>query len=197
MVAGLGLIVVAATILVLIYVRERDPDARVPSGLISALGQPLPRLELAPLTGEARPLSLADLRDHTTLINFWGPWCAECRVEMPHLQALRKQFAQHKDFELISVSCGPNMLAEDVDSLREQTASYLSDEGFLFPVHCDPSGVTRQALAQIAGRSNHGIGYPLSVVVDRKGLIRGFWMGSAVGVDYEIAKVLEKLLRRP
>jgi cytochrome c biogenesis protein CcmG/thiol:disulfide interchange protein DsbE len=59
----------------------------LPSALV---GQPAPALPDSPLGN--LPLATAEmLRGDVTLVNFFASWCAPCRVEHPHLQALAAQ----------------------------------------------------------------------------------------------------------
>lgn len=157
-----------------------------------AIGKPLTIMELSPLTAEATCITAGDLKGKVTLINFWGPWCLYCRVEMPHLDALRKQMQHSQEFSFISVSCGPNLHREPLDELAVETADYLRAEGFAFPVHTDAHGQTRRGLAKLAELENQGINYPLTVLIDRQQIVRGFWIGSADGIEAEIRQTVER-----
>lgn len=39
--------------------------------------------------------TLRDVRSHYTVVHFWASWCAPCKQQIPALQQLRKQFAEH------------------------------------------------------------------------------------------------------
>ncbi|MBA5778947.1 TlpA family protein disulfide reductase [Stappia sp. F7233] len=63
-------------------------------------------LSVADLTfsGEGgKPLSLADFKGKTLLLNIWATWCAPCRKEMPALDRLQADLGG-EDFEVVAVS---------------------------------------------------------------------------------------------
>lgn len=71
----------------LVGLQREDPDA-LPSAL---QGKPAPAVAITPL-GDKPGFTDADLRDGTVkLVNYWASWCAPCRVEHPHLEALAHQ----------------------------------------------------------------------------------------------------------
>ena len=63
-----------------------------------AIGRKLPYLELQPLTGDSKWTSLRDLAGHVTVVNYWGTWCAPCRLEFPHIVELALKFGDRDDF---------------------------------------------------------------------------------------------------
>ncbi|MGD2171465.1 MAG: TlpA disulfide reductase family protein [Gammaproteobacteria bacterium] len=56
-------------------------------------GKPL-ELQAIPLAGlDGDQTTLADWRDKLLVVNFWAPWCAPCRREIPALIEVQKQYA--------------------------------------------------------------------------------------------------------
>ena len=66
--------------------QTRDPDA-IPSPLI---GKPIPTFTLPTLHDPARIVTSEELRGAPFLLNVWGSWCPECRVEHPLIDALAR-----------------------------------------------------------------------------------------------------------
>ena len=87
---------------------SRNPDRDVlPSPLI---GKPAPEFALPILHEPTRTVRLADLRGQPFLLNVWGSWCVECRVEHPVLT----RFAETKRLRVV----GYNWKDEPADALR-------------------------------------------------------------------------------
>lgn len=145
-----------------------------------AVGQKLSRLELQPLTGDSRPVSLDDLAGRVVLLNFWGTWCPPCLVELPDLAQIESTFRARDDFIFLAVSCGQD-LSEDTEELRENTASLLLTEQIDMPTYCDPGGVSRLATHQAVGLEF----FPTTVILDRGGVVRGVWVGPAAKDELE------------
>jgi cytochrome c biogenesis protein CcmG, thiol:disulfide interchange protein DsbE len=66
---------------------SRDIHA-LPSPLI---GKPAPSFTLTDVLDPAHSVSNAGLKGQVYVLNVWGTWCAECRVEHPELLAIAQQ----------------------------------------------------------------------------------------------------------
>ena len=135
---------------------SRNPDRDVlPSPLI---GKPAPEFALPILHEPTRTVRLADLRGQPFLLNVWGSWCVECRVEHPVLT----RFAETKRLRVV----GYNWQDEPADALR-----WLEQFGNPFWL----------VLADVEGRAaiDWGIyGAPETFLVDGTGIIRWKHVGA-------------------
>ena len=59
--------------------------------------------ELAFEDGKGKPLTLADFKGKTVLLNIWATWCGPCREEMPTLDALQATLGGEA-FEVVALS---------------------------------------------------------------------------------------------
>lgn len=51
---------------------------------------PAPAFSLVSLDG--RTVSLAEFRGGPVVVNFWGAWCEQCRLQLPLLAEMRRRF---------------------------------------------------------------------------------------------------------
>ena len=165
------------------------PDSGGGLGRPSGVGSPLARLELQPLTGGGTPLTLADLRGKVVVLNFWGTWCPPCRAELPEIADIYKKWRDTADFKLLAVSCGGPGEDEEIEALRKQTAALLKDMHIDMPTYADTDQVTRDAVAAAVGLQ----GYPTTVVLDRRGVVRGVAVGPVT--EYRVDDVVAQLLK--
>jgi cytochrome c biogenesis protein CcmG/thiol:disulfide interchange protein DsbE len=133
-----------------------NPDREaLPSPLID---QPAPAFVLPVLHEPARTVTLQDLRGAPFVLNVWGSWCPECRIEHPVLT----RFAESKRVRVI----GYNLKDEREDALR-----WLEQFG-------NPYWLV---LADLEGRTaiDFGIyGAPETFLVDGHGMIRWKHVGA-------------------
>jgi thiol-disulfide isomerase/thioredoxin len=139
-----------------------------------AVGRQLPNLRVTALTGGEGEVKLSDLKGKVVLVNYWGTWCGPCREEFPQLVRLERRLANEEDFRLLLVSCSMNPEAEDEKELERNTEEFLRAQQVDLPTYMDPGAASRFAL--VTGTNLNTFGYPTTVLLDRRGTIRGLWM---------------------
>ncbi len=138
------------------------------------LGKPAPAFSLANIdTG--RRVTLASMRGHDVLINFWASWCVACIEETPELVAFYAR--QHpRGVDLVGISYNDTVAAE---------RSFEAKWRISWPLLEDPSGVTS---------IDYGIyGIPETFVVDPNGTVVAKLVGR-VG-PHQLDEILARLNR--
>ena len=133
------------------------------------LGQgerPAPKLELRGVEGRA--LRLSDYKGKVVLLNFWATWCSPCRAEMPDLVKWQREY-KGKGLQVIGVTYPPEGLAEVREFIKSIKVNYpvaLGDE-------------------QTKAMFDEGETLPVTVVIDKKGMIREVIQGIIFPEEFE------------
>ena len=81
-------------------------------------GKPAPAFTLLDLNG--RKVSLSDFKGRPLVLNFWGTYCAPCRIEMPWLQEFSKKYAPN-GLQIVGITydseVGRDTIARDTGKL--------------------------------------------------------------------------------
>jgi cytochrome c biogenesis protein CcmG, thiol:disulfide interchange protein DsbE len=98
-------------------------------------------------------VTLASLRGHPVVLNFWASWCGPCRKEAPELVKLHRELP--KDARLVGV---------DWNDGESGARAFLGRSGWTYPNLRDGSGDV--------GNSYRLHGMPTTFLLDKNGRIR-------------------------
>jgi thiol-disulfide isomerase/thioredoxin len=138
-------------------------------------GSPAPELALKDIRG--RTLRLSDYRGKVVLLNFWATWCAPCRAEMPDLVKWQREH-KSRGLQVIGVTYPPQELAEVRQFIRSIKVNY-------------PVAMGREETKALFDK---GETLPVTVVIDRKGTVRGVIQGILYPEEFE--QVVKPLLQQ-
>ena len=162
----------------LLWRSSRPADSRTASHSKAEIGfqtgQIAPDFELPALDGSR--LRLSGLRGRPVLLNFWATWCAPCRVEMPWLVELDKQY-RAQGVQIIGVSL-------DDSGSQAEVAKFAQEHGVQYPVV-----LGNAAVADAYG----GVRFlPQSFFIDREGKVTI----SRLGMPYraQLEKAIQELV---
>jgi peroxiredoxin len=120
------------------------------------LGSKAPDFTAYTVDSAPRAKRLAEYRGQVVMLNVWATWCLPCRVEMPSIEALNKQYAP-KGLKILAVSI-------DDPGMDSAIRAFAKQYGLTFEILHDPKG-TIIDMYDISG-------YPETFIVGRDGVIR-------------------------
>jgi len=98
--------------------------------------------------------SLSSTKGKVVILDFWATWCPPCRMEIPHFQALHKQYGD-KGLVIVGV-------ALDQGGVRD-VKPFVKSNGVTYPIV-----IGNQKVVESYGGVR---GIPTTFVIDRKGQI--------------------------
>jgi thiol-disulfide isomerase/thioredoxin len=137
-------------------------------------GKPAPRLELSDIEG--RVLRLGDYKGKVVLLNFWATWCAPCRAEMPDLVKWQREY-KSRGLQIIGITYPPEELAEVREFIKSTKVNY-------------PIALGEEQTKAIFDK---GETLPITVVIDKKGVVREVIQGIIFPEEFE--RKVKPLLR--
>lgn len=112
-------------------------------------------------TLDGQTVRLSEFRGKkVVLINFWATWCPPCRLEMPTMQQIYSEY-KGRGFEILAVNIEPDA--------QQEIRNFIKELRLTFPVVLDPD--------MKVARRYRIIGLPVSVLIDRQGIIRAKEIG--------------------
>ncbi len=164
-----GLIICALLVLTLMALQ----CARGPSGEESPeVGRPAPNFQLADLSG--RSVSLDQFRGKIVMLDFWATWCGPCRVTMPVLEKLQREYS--KDLTLLAIN---------LEEPRDQVRNYVAGRNISSTVLLDEDGKVGQAYGSDS--------IPMQVLIDQQGIVRRVSVGYSPALVDQLRSAIEKL----
>jgi tetratricopeptide (TPR) repeat protein len=122
-------------------------------------------------------LSLEKFRGKVVLLDFWASWCGPCRVDMPEVKKIWKQYGGDR-FLIVGIN---------LDSDRPAFEAYAKEEGLAWPQYFDGLG-WGNSISRLYGV----YAIPHTVLIDQQGVIR------ATGLRREdLAAKIGELLATP
>ncbi|MGY5884385.1 TlpA family protein disulfide reductase [Modestobacter lacusdianchii] len=114
----------------------------------------------------------ASLAGDITVLNFWGSWCAPCRLEMPEFQTV---YGEVKDENV-------QFLGVDVKDQRQLAQAFVDSIGVEYPSMFDPRGEVALAFRGFPANV-----VPTTIVLDRSGRVAAVYIATVSEDDLRAA----------
>ena len=138
--------------------------------------EPMPEITFTDAAGQ--PLSLANFKGKTVLLNLWATWCAPCREEMPSLDRLQKALGSDS-FEVVALSLDRKGAEASQKFLSETKVTNLK-------LYIDSTAKQGTVLKIV--------GMPTTILIDKEGRELGRLAGPAEWDSEEAQKLVKAAL---
>jgi thiol-disulfide isomerase/thioredoxin len=119
-------------------------------------GQPAPPVKVTTTSGQS--VTLANYQGRVLLIDFFASWCHPCEKAIPHLIDINRKYGRQ----------GLHVLGLSLDEENEDLLDFIGPMKLNYPV----------ALADEKLQISYGLrSIPTLVLIDKKGIVAGIFMG--------------------
>ncbi len=179
----IGVSVLALTGLILVACGQAQGSAGSGSGDFDFSG-PTPFGEVVPVgerstapefSGElldGSSFDSASLAGDIVVLNFWGSWCAPCRIETPEFQMVYEEVGAE----------GVQFLGVDVKDERQLAIAFYADKGVEYPSLFDPRGEVALAFRGFPANA-----VPSTILIDRDGRVAAVYTAAVAAEDLRSA----------
>ena len=137
---------------------------------------PAPEFTLPLVANGEGDISLLKLRGSVVYVDFWASWCGPCRLSLPALDTLYREFGD-QGFAVTAVS---------VDVVEEDALDFLTRYPVSYPVAIDKTGAVP--------RSYSVNGMPSGYLIDKAGRVRSVHVGFKKGDEAALREEIKALL---
>jgi len=148
------------------------PPAKTES--VVEVGRAAPGFKLPDLFG--KEVSLDQFRGKIVLLDFWATWCGPCRMTMPLVERLQKEYSNNMV-----------LLAINLQDSREVVREYVRQQNINSQILLDEEG----SVGKIYGTD----AIPMQVLIDRSGIVRDIKTGFNPKMISQFRAEIERLRR--
>ncbi len=124
----------------------------------SMVGETAPEVIFTDMDGNSVPLS--SFKGKVVFLDLWATWCGPCRMEMPHIETLFKEYGSRDDIVFLAAS------SEEKSTITK----FVEKQGFTFNI--------LMVKAEDAHMKFKATSIPAGFVIDKDGVIRAHMVGA-------------------
>jgi thiol-disulfide isomerase/thioredoxin len=142
------------------------------SGPAIQIGSEAPSFKLPDLSGQS--VALTQFKGKVVMLDFWATWCGPCRMTMPLMESLQKEYAD----SLV-------LLAVNVQESPEEVRSFVRAQSLRSRVLLDEEGSI--------GATYGADSIPMQVLIDKKGIVRHIQIGYSPSTAAQLRRQIQEL----
>jgi len=163
-------------LLVLVFGCGSTTGEKSPSGAVKGYD-----FELSSVDGGK--VRLSDFKGKVVVLQFFGTYCPPCRMEIPVLEKLYRDYGG----KVVVVGVSVDYVGRDSSSLR----SFVKNMGITYPVVVSDMKTWREYAGRITGFNT----IPQTFILDREGFVRYYEVGFKPSYERLFRNAIDELLR--
>lgn len=124
--------------------------------------------------------TLSDYKGKVVFINFWATWCPPCKLELPDIEEIYKEYGSNKDDVVILGITFPDM---DKEKSKEDIQAFMKEEGYTFPT------LFNESMELIY--EYYITAFPTTFLINKEGTVEGY--ASGMLTKEMMQEIIEKL----
>jgi len=137
--------------------------------------------ELTDVNG--RKVKLSDFKGKVVIVQFFGTYCPPCKMEMPVLEKLYRDYGG----KVVVLGISVDYMGEDPAKLKP----FVKEMGVTYPVLVSDEKTWQEYAARITGLDS----IPQTYIIDKEGFIRYYEVGYMPSYEALFRKAVEELLK--
>jgi len=137
--------------------------------------------ELTDVSG--KKVKLSDFKGKVVIVQFFGTYCPPCRMEMPVLEKLYRDYGG----KVMVLGISVDYMGEDPAKLKP----FVKEMGITYPVLVSDEKTWQEYAARITGLDS----IPQTYIIDKEGFVRYYEVGFMPSYENLFRKAIEKLLK--
>ena len=126
---------------------------------------------------------LSDFKGKVVILQFFGTYCPPCRMEMPVLERLYREYGGN----LVVIGISVDYMGEDPAKLK----SFVKEMGLTYPVLVSDERTWQEYAGRITGLDS----IPQTYILDKEGFVRYYEVGFMPSYESLFKKAVEELLK--
>lgn len=164
------LVFIAFVISTLVFSNCSRPPSQ-PETIVQ-INKPAPKFKLPDLNGQE--VSLDQFKGKIVMLDFWATWCGPCRMTMPVLESLEKEYKN----SLV-------LLAINLQDSKDVVSDYVREQALNSRILLDEAG----SVGSLYGTDS----IPMQFLLDKNGIVRHVQMGWSPRMASQLRAEIEKL----
>ncbi len=113
---------------------KEEAEEAAATDAVEAIAAVVPSTDFEVKDMHGAELKLADYRGDVVIVDFWATWCGPCRMVMPHLEKIHREYADQ----------GIRVIALSVDrGAPDLVKAFVGKNQYTFPVGMATAGIVR------------------------------------------------------